>query len=329
MRINVPCGTKLVSVFPETADCPERRLSFPFVTLIVRIRLSVSLPTPAEHYILSNRITLHCLDYGGTGPTLVLLHGLTANAHAFDGILEAGLIQQARIISVDLRGRGLSSMPAFGYAMQDHAADIIGLLDAMGLAKVMLGGHSFGGLLSCYLAALYPERVERIIMLDAAARLNHRAAEMLAPAINRLDKRFESFEAYLDKIKSAPYLEFWDEAMLSYYKADVKQLEDGSVTPRPVLSHIYEISMGVANVAWKVMMRRIKVPVLLLYASSDYNLGERLVPESYAEETLELIPHSIGQVVPGNHQTMLYGRGAKAIAQAVAAFIHPVPEPTY
>ncbi len=275
----------------------------------------------SEHYILSNRITLHCLDWGGTGPNLLLLHGLTANAHAFDAVLHAGLLDKARVLTVDLRGRGLSSMPAFGYALQDHAADIIGLLDAMGLQKVVLGGHSYGGLLSAYIATLYPERVEKIVLLDAAARLNLRAAEMLGPAIGRLDKRFNSFGEYLDKIKAAPYLEFWDEEMESYYRADVKELPDGSVTPRPTLANIIEVSMGVATAAWPSIMRRVKVPTLLLYASSEYNLGERLLPERYALETIEMIRGAIGQAVPGNHQTMLYGKGAKAIAAAITAFL--------
>lgn len=283
----------------------------------------MKLPAPAEHYILSNNITLHCLDYGGKGPVLMLFHGLTANARAFDGVLAAGLRQYARVITVDLRGRGLSSIPAFGYAMQDHASDVIGLLNALGLSKAILGGHSFGGLLSCYIAALYPERVEKVIVLDAAARLNVRAAEMLGPAISRLDKRFESFDTYLDKIKSAPYMPFWDEAMRSYYEADVKTFEDGSVIPRPVLSHIYEASIGVGNVAWNALMRRIKVPVLLLYATGDYNLGERLVPETYALETIEMIPKAIGEPVSGNHQTMLYGKGAQEISGAIIRFLAP------
>lgn len=256
----------------------------------------------------------------------MLLHGLTANARAFDGILDAGLRRYARVITVDLRGRGLSSMPAFGYTMQDHAADIIGLLRALGLSKVILGGHSFGGLLSCYIAALYPEKVEKVIILDAGARMHPRVGEMLAPALSRLDKRFDSFEVYLDKIKNAPYLSFWDDAMRSYYEADVKTLEDGSVVPRPVLSHIYEASLGVASVAWAALMRRIKAPVLLLYAASDYNLGEKILPESYALETIEMIPSATGEPVSGNHQTMLYGKGAGEISGAIRRFIAPEPE---
>ena len=280
-----------------------------------------SLPLPSEQYILTNRVTLHCLDYKGDGPPIVLMHGLTANAHAFDGILEAGLLAGARVICPDLRGRGLSSMPAYGYSMQDHAMDIIGLLDALGLQKVILGGHSFGGLLSVYIASLYPDRVEKVILLDAGVRLNTRTPEMLGPALARLDKRFNSFEDYLDKIKAAPYIEFWDEAMRSYYRADVKDLEDGSVTPRSTGSHVMEMSLGVFHIAWAPMFRRVKAPALLLYAERDYNLGERILPESYALDTISDLRLGSGQSVPGNHQTMLYGKGAKAIAKAILAFI--------
>lgn len=281
----------------------------------------MTLPPHAEHYVLSNRITLHCTDYRGDGPPMLLMHGLTANASAFDGVLEAGLSGSMRVLSPDLRGRGLSSMPAFGYSMQDHAADILGLMDAMGLQKVNMGGHSFGGLVSFYIAALYPERVEKLVILDAAARLNPRAGEMLGPALSRLDKRFPSFDDYLDKIKSAPYLAFWDDAMLSYYRADVKDLPDGSVTPRSTLSNIIEASFGVANVAWPALMRRIKAPVLLLNALDDYNLGQPLLPDDFARETVEMLQHGRYKAIDGNHQTMLYGRGAREIATAMQQFL--------
>jgi pimeloyl-ACP methyl ester carboxylesterase len=60
----------------------------------------------------TNGIHLHYLDYPGDGPTLILMHGLTANAHSFAGLIRAGLSPQLPVLAVDLRGRGLSDCPA-------------------------------------------------------------------------------------------------------------------------------------------------------------------------------------------------------------------------
>ncbi|HEX8185076.1 MAG TPA: alpha/beta hydrolase, partial [Blastocatellia bacterium] len=82
-----------------------------------------------DHFADVNDIQLHYIDYAGSEPVLVLLPGLTANAHAFDGLIQAGLNARFRVLAVDLRGRGLSDKPAVGYSMAQHAADVIALLD--------------------------------------------------------------------------------------------------------------------------------------------------------------------------------------------------------
>jgi len=114
-----------------------------------------------------NGIRLHYLDHGGTGPTLVLAPGLTANAHSFGGLMRAGLGDVAHVLALDMRGRGQSDAPATGYTMEDHAGDVLGLLDALELERIVMGGHSFGGLLTYWLAANHPDRVERCVVIDS------------------------------------------------------------------------------------------------------------------------------------------------------------------
>ena len=104
-----------------------------------------------------------------TGRRSCWRRGSTANAHSFDGLMRAGLGDVAHVLALDLRGRGESDAPPTGYAMEDHARDVIGLLDALDLDRVVMGGHSFGGLLTYWLAANHPERVERCVVLDAPA----------------------------------------------------------------------------------------------------------------------------------------------------------------
>ena len=275
---------------------------------------------PTMPFIETNNIRLHYLDFGGDGPLMIMMHGLTANAHAFDGLVAEGLDKQFRIVSVDLRGRGLSDHPAFNYDMEDHAQDIIGVMEALGADKAIFCGHSFGGLLSFYLAANYPELADKLVVLDAAARMNPRAGEMLSFRLSTLDMKFPTMANYMAAIKATPYNTFWTDTMLSYYEADVRDHDEGGVTPRPQLANIIQASMGVANTPWAQLLDDVKAPVLLVNAPEDYTMDEPLLPEAYARETVAMLPDARYMKVTGNHQTMLYGEGAKETAVAIIAF---------
>ena len=273
-------------------------------------------------FVDTNNIKLHYLEYEGDGPTLILMHGLTANAHAFDGLMAAGLNKKYTIIAVDLRGRGLSDFPANGYTMKEHAADIIGLLDALKLDKVILGGHSFGALLTLYIAAHFAERVDKMILIDAAAKLHPKVKEMLVPTLSRLGQTFSSFEAYISKVKQAPYITEWHEEMLSYYKADVKTNEDGTVTPRPKMDNMTEaVLKGSLGEPWEQLIANNDKPTILINACGVYTLEAPLLPEELARETVEMMKDCKYIQVEGNHQTMLYGQGAEQIVEAISNFI--------
>lgn len=277
--------------------------------------------TCTDHYIHVNNIKLHYIQYRGDGPLLLMMHGLTANAHAFDGLVVAGLFPDYNVVSVDLRGRGLSDHPAFNYTQEDHAKDIIGVMDHLKAEKVLLLGHSFGGYLGFYLATNYPERVEKLIVLDAAAKMNPNIVEMLGFSFARFSNTFPSFNDYIAEVKKAPYNDIWDKEMLSYYHADVKTAPDGSVHTRSNLTDILECSVGLSNIDWPYYISSITQPVLLINALDVYTLGEPLLPEQYAKDTVAMLKNGQYVGVEGNHQTMLYGDGANEIVKAIKHFV--------
>ena len=159
--------------------------------------------------------------------------GLTNNAHSFGGLIHAGLNKTRRVLALDLRGRGLSDKPDTGYGMADHAADVVGLLDALGLDQVVLGGHSFGGMLALYVAAKYPKRFSKLVIIDSAISWPSGTGDLLKPSLDRLDKVFPSWDAYLNLAKGMPFLDgYWDQYIEEHYQADVEIRADGSVKPR-------------------------------------------------------------------------------------------------
>jgi pimeloyl-ACP methyl ester carboxylesterase len=272
-------------------------------------------------FVNTNNIQLHYLESKHTGKTLILMPGLTANAHAFDGLMKAGLENEYHILSIDLRGRGLSDYPANGYSMKDHAEDIIGLLDALNIQSAIIGGHSFGALLTLYLAYYYPLRVEKMILLDAAAKMHPNTREMLQPSLNRLGQTFPSFNDYILHVKRAPYMDFWDEEMLSYYDADVLHHTDGTVTARSSLANIIEAVTAVLAEPWIDYLRFIDKEAILINGAGNYAMNAPLLPVQNALETVSMMKNCMYSKVNGNHQTMLYGNGAKEIVQAIKEFM--------
>ena len=272
--------------------------------------------------IQTNHINLHYLDSESVGQTVILMHGLTANAHAFDGLLKEGLGKKYRIISVDLRGRGESDKPTEGYTMKDHAQDILGLMDVLGVEKCIIGGHSFGALLTFYMAFHHDERIEKMLLLDAAARLHPQTKEMLIPALSRIGQTYPSFDAYVEKVKSVAYMTYWEDTMLSYYQADVQTNEDGSVTQRSTPENMTEaILKGSFGEPWLDYIKAVEQPAILLNGIMNYALNAPLLPKEFALETVESMKNCQYQEVWGNHQTMLYGQGAKDIVKSIEDFL--------
>lgn len=72
-----------------------------------------------DQFVRLNDFQLHYLDHPGDDPPLVLMPGLTANAHSFDGLIKAGLSSAMRVLALDLRGRGLSDKPDSGYSLAE------------------------------------------------------------------------------------------------------------------------------------------------------------------------------------------------------------------
>jgi 3-oxoadipate enol-lactonase len=101
-----------------------------------------------------------------SAPPLVLLHALGEDSSGWEEIASA-LAKSWRVYSVDLRGHGRSDWPGT-YSIQLMADDMLRFLDALGLDRIALAGHSMGGVVSYVLASQHPERIARLVLEDPA-----------------------------------------------------------------------------------------------------------------------------------------------------------------
>lgn len=113
----------------------------------------------------ANNISIHYTRTGANKAPVILLHGLMTNGLCWTN-LACALEKDFDVIMPDARGHGLSDVPDAGYSYNDHASDIIGLIQALQLHKPVLIGHSMGGMTSAVLADRSPELLSGVVLAD-------------------------------------------------------------------------------------------------------------------------------------------------------------------
>lgn len=116
-----------------------------------------------------NGLTMHYqLDGAPRNPPLVFVNSLGSDLRIWDGVVDR-LAPDYTVIRYDKRGHGLSACPPGPYQIGDHTADLVALLDALGVETAVPIGISVGGMIALDLAARYPERVAKLVLSDTGA----------------------------------------------------------------------------------------------------------------------------------------------------------------
>jgi pimeloyl-ACP methyl ester carboxylesterase len=116
--------------------------------------------------ITVNGLNIH-VQQAGDGPDVVLIHGLTGDLSIwFLSRTIPALAHTHRVTAYDLRGHGYTDAPADGYTSLEHARDLIGLLDLLGIARARLVGHSFGAVIAVHAAVIASQRVDALVLSD-------------------------------------------------------------------------------------------------------------------------------------------------------------------
>lgn len=262
------------------------------------------------------------------GATVVAVHGITANSHAWRPVARA-LAPHAAVVACDMRGRAESGglPPPFGVGA--YAADVLALIEALELDRPLVVGHSLGAYVCARLAAEHPERVRGVVLVDGGLEIpgtegvdpQEFVRAFLGPALARLRMRFESRDAYRQWWREHPALahgDVEDDDLAAYADHDLIGSEGdfrSSVSEEAVRADADEL-FEIAAAA-----HRLRVPATLLCAPrglvDDPNpmqpLSTALAWVAEAPEQREAL-----EVQGVNHYTIaLAPAGAAAVAEAV------------
>ena len=134
----------------------------------------------AHRFISANGSRFHVVE-AGTGPLVLFLHGFPEFWWAWHRQLTAIADAGYRAVAVDMRGYGATDKPPRGYDGYTMAADVTGLIRALGERSATLVGSGYGGMMAWTTAAFHPKMVDRLVVSGAAHPLRLRAALLTDP----------------------------------------------------------------------------------------------------------------------------------------------------
>lgn len=119
----------------------------------------------SHHWVQARGVRFHYAEAGAGEDVVLCLHGWPQHWYEWRHLLPA-LADHHRVIAMDLRGFGWSDAPRDGYEKENLADDVLAVLDELGLERVKLVGHDWGGWIGFLLCLREPQRVERFLALN-------------------------------------------------------------------------------------------------------------------------------------------------------------------
>ena len=267
---------------------------------------------PQRKRVKGDGVELELAVWPGDELPILCIHGLTANSRCWTTLAQ-GLTPKHGMIAFDLRGRGLSEKPESGYSIPIHCRDMVALMDGLGLPRAHIMGHSLGASIAALFAAEHPERVDHLVLLDGAGKLNKaqtaRVVAGITPSVQRLGQVYPSLEDYLSMLKNAPYLTDWTEAHEVYFRYEVEAAE-GGVRTRTRLEHIMEEITNLLNFEVSDYYSRIKCPTLIVRACRGMLRDDDILlpPNAVSRMTKSILDTWLMSLEKANHYSILFAK---------------------
>jgi len=257
-------------------------------------------------------VRIACRDFGGDGPSALLLHGLAG--HAGEWTETAGwLTQRSRVVVFDARGHGRSEHLPLDVSRAAHVADTVFVVEQLRLGPVVLIGQSLGGHTALLVAAERPDLVRGLIVADASpAEGDHGAVVELGDALKRWPVPFASREAALEFFGGpSPAAEAWADGL--------EQRDDGWWPRFDVDLMMRTLSEAVSRSYWSEW-ERIRCPTVVVRG------GSGVIPAGDAHAMIRPLPQARLIELAGAAHDLHLDRPAEW-REALSEFIDSLAQP--
>jgi non-heme chloroperoxidase len=262
-----------------------------------------------SEYVNVNGVRLHYLDWGGPGTVLLFLTGMGNSAYIYKEFAPR-FTDRFHVIALTRRGHGDSDYPETGYDADTLTEDVVQFMDSLEIDQAILVGHSMSHVELSHLAALHPQRILKLVFLDAAIdrtsavfksmREQNPLRQIQIPGIS--DDHY-SIEDYTAAVKrnypsfAAIWCDLLDEDLLH----SVRKGADGKILDR--MSDAISNAINDTLSSYVPEDSKIEVPTLSIYAinsSRDY-----LSPHYMTEEQKELVMDYFDTIRPALQRELI------------------------
>jgi pimeloyl-ACP methyl ester carboxylesterase len=272
----------------------------------------------------SDGLSIHVLEWSESGTPLVLVHGFGNEAHIWDDFAPL-VAPHYRTVAVDLRGHGDSDHdPEARYDYDFHVADLEAVTAALGIERLVLVGHSFGGRTSMLFAAKHPERMAGLVIVDIGPEHDPRGTTRIRlEVMQRGDGSFAAPTEY-ERVLAHNFPAGSPDALRRMAQHELRQREDGRwlrkadpafMTARAGEAEAEAQERDTAKRLWDALAR-ISCPTLVVRgAASDIlspEIADRMADEVLAKGQLAVVPRAAHSVMTDN---------PAGFAEAVTGFV--------
>ena len=249
--------------------------------------------------LTSGRLRAH--RFGPEGGRLTLcVHGLSANSRSFDFLGEELANEGRTLVAIDLRGRGFSAITGPGsYGWRNHARDALEAATQLGAQRFDYIGHSMGAFIGMEVGQTAPERVERLVLIDAVGVPEAASLLPIIAAVQRLGNVHADADAYVAKVKSLGTIEPWSPVWETHYRYDLVPAK-GGVRPRTDHAAVLEDMAYGATQQPRSFWPKLTMKTLLIRSSRPIGQGF-IVSAADRAEFLRTAPHAEAVDVDANH----------------------------
>jgi pimeloyl-ACP methyl ester carboxylesterase len=269
-------------------------------------------------------ITLRYRDWGGSGPPVVLLHGLSSSLTIWDFTAPI-LAERFHVIAVDQRGHGLSSKPEDGYGFDDVTTDLAAFLQVTGIEQPLIVGHSWGGNVAVQFAADHAGVPRGLVLVDGGfierssdATWEQAEREMRPPEIDGTPvERFVDFMSRWPHIKDIFSVQLQD---MILYNFDIR---DDKIYRRLNIPNHMKIARAIFEQRPSELLQRVECSVLVVPAFRETSSEDERRWQAYREHGIAAITKARPSIIVHPMQDTIHDvpiQRPKELAELIASF---------